>query len=278
MSNYVIQTIGGMGNQLFQYAFAYSLAKRNNGEFFLDLTGFKDYKLRNFELNNFNLEYKPAPDELIDKLKVKKLFNKTFIKEKNSKYNKNFLKIKKDAYFRGFWQTERYFKEYESDIKELFKFKNLDFIQNHELLNEIKSSNSISINVRLGDYVNDPTTAAIFHVCTQKYYRNAIEYIKQNVENPRFFVYSDDLEGAKNYLPQDVEYTFCNGASWQEDFYFMQNAKHAIIPNSSFAWWAAYLNPNPNKIILAPKNWFAKGAKQDYTNIVPQNWIKIENF
>ncbi len=278
MSKYVVNIIGGLGNQLFQYALGYSLARKHSGELFLDLTGFEHYKVRNFELDNFNIKYQIAPNELTDKLKVKKIFNKTHIKEKCLNFNKNILRLNRDVYLNGYWQTEKYFDKYKDEIRSMYTFKNFDFVKNNELLNEIKSTNSISVHVRLCDYVNNPEYAKIFFVCKQKYYKNAIEYMKKHVENPRFYVFSDDINGAKEFLPESENLIYCNTENWQEDLYYAQSTKHNIIANSSFAWWAAYLNSNENKIVIAPKHWYTREAKRKYKDIIPASWVKIDNF
>ena len=99
--------------------------------------------------------------------------------------------------------------------------------------------------------------------------------MKKNTASPKFFIFSDDTNMAKETLG-NFDAVFVSTQSLLEDFYLMQNSKHNIIPNSSFSWWASYLNSNPNRIVVAPKIWFGDG-KKDYKNVVPDSWVKIEN-
>lgn len=272
----VVNLIGGLGNQFFQYALGYAICKENGQELLIDNSDFKTYKVRTFELDKFNLELKYAPEELVKQLKKKHLFNKTLYKDKRFSFTPSMLKIKKSAYLKGYWQTEKYFKKYETDIRELFKLKDNSFIKNENLLYEIQSTNSVSVNLRLCEYITNPEIAKKHYVCKKDYYKNAINYVNQNLDNHKFFVFSDDVNLAKEFLPENNDYIFCDTANWQEDLYFMQNAKHNIVANSSFSWWAAWLNQNPEKMVLAPNQWFTKEAKINYKDVVPDSWTKIE--
>ncbi len=272
----VVHLEGGLGNQFFQYALGYAICREHGQELLIDKNVFETYKIRTFELDKFDLTINFASDDLIKKLNKKRIFGKTLYKDKKFCFTPSLLKIKKSAYLRGFWQTEKYFKKYEDEIKNLFKFKDYSFVQNKDLLAEIQSTNSVSVNLRLCEYVNNPVTAKIHHVCKKDYYKNALNYISEKLENPKFYVFSDDIEMAKDYLPSEYEYVFCDTANWQEDLYFMQNAKHNIIANSSFSWLAAWLNNNEEKIVVAPNQWFTKEAKLNYKDVVPNSWIKVE--
>lgn len=271
----IVNLIGGVGNQLFQYAMGYCVSRRSGLPLYIDKEGFDDYELRMYELQNFNLTVNHAIKEDILLLKKKHILNKTLYKDKYHVKN-SYLKVRHSAYFLGFWQSEKYFCDFRDDILKLYTFKDLSFLKNIQLLNDIRSCNSVSIHVRLGDYVNNENTRKKFFVCTKKYYKGAIEYIKNKVPNAKFYVFSDDMESAKEYLPKGFDYVFTNTSCWQEDMYLMQNAKHNIIPNSSFGWWCAYLNQNPDKIVTAPKRWYTKSTKTPYNDVVPKSWVKIQ--
>ncbi|MCQ2788789.1 MAG: alpha-1,2-fucosyltransferase [bacterium] len=272
----VVRLDGGLGNQFFQYALGYAICQEHGQELLLDKSAYETYKRRVVELDNFNLTVKYAPEELINQLNKKRIFGKTLYKDKRFSFTPSLLKIKNSAYLKGFWQTEKYFKKYEKDVKNLFKFKDYSFIQNHDLLSEIQSTNSVSINLRLCEYVSNLEIAKIHYICKENYYKNALNYINDKLENPKYYVFSDDIEMAKGYLPSGYEYVFCNTANWKEDLYFMQNAKHNIIANSSFSWMAAWLNKNEEKIVVAPTQWFTKVAKINYKDVVPKSWVKVE--
>lgn len=270
----IVKLLGGVGNQLFQYASARAISIRAGLEFKLDITEFDDYKLRKYELGNFNIQENIASvSEIVCMLKRKRLFQQNYFKEKNSKFMPELLKIKHPAYLEGYFQSEKYFKDIEQIIRQELTFKDLDLIQNKNSL-ELRQQNSVSIHVRCGDYINDSENAKIYNICTMQYYQRAIKYIQEHVENPVFYVFSDDIAWVvKNFKP-DVEVKVLNTANWQDDFYFMQNCKHNIIANSSFSWWSAWLNQNPDKIVIAPDKWF-NVSKLNYKSIVPNDWAKV---
>lgn len=276
MAKIITQLIGGLGNQFFQYAVAKAIALKNNLELKLDLSEFETYKIRKYELSNFNVEENIASAEEILPLKKKKIFNQTYFKEKKCKFNPRVLKIKKSAYIRGFWQSERYFAEIEDVIRKEFTFKNIDFIENRKILDEIEKTNSVSISFRCGDYLSNPEAAKIHNVCTMKYYNNAIKYMKERLDNPVFYVFSDDIKWVEANFKSEEPVIFVDTANWQEDLYYIQKCKHSIVANSSFSWWAAWLNTNKEKIVIAPQKWFSDDSGLDYSNIVPKSWVKLE--
>ncbi len=275
MDKIVVNLIGGVGNQMFQYALGYVISKKTGFELLLDLSAYNDYKTRNFELNNFSFDYKIATTDDFTKLNKKHLFKKTLYKDKKKTFDSSVLKIKNSAYLKGFWQSEKYFLDYRCDILKLFEFKDKNFIKNIELFSDVQNSNSVSINLRLGDYVTNEVNRRVHFVCKKEYYANALKYIAQKVDNPKFFVFSDDLEGSKEYLPDGYDYVFANTANWQEDMYFMSQAKHNVVANSSFSWWAAWLNQNPDKIVVAPSKWFRDEARINDKDFVPKSWVKV---
>ena len=275
MDKIVVNLIGGVGNQMFQYALGYVISKKTGFELLLDLSAYNDYKTRNFELSNFSFDYKVANVEDFSELNKKHFLKKTLYKDKKKTFDSSVLKIKNSAYLKGFWQSEKYFLDYRCDILKLFEFKDKNFIKNIELFSDVQNSNSVSINLRLGDYVTNEVNRRVHFVCKKEYYANALKYIAQKVDSPKFFVFSDDLEAAKEYLPDGYDYVFANTANWQEDMYFMSQAKHNVVANSSFSWWAAWLNQNPDKIVVAPSKWFRDEARINDKDFVPKSWVKV---
>ncbi|MBQ3102413.1 alpha-1,2-fucosyltransferase [bacterium] len=264
----ITNIIGGIGNQFFQYMAGYALAKKLGAELLLDITAFNEYKIRNFELGNFNIELKYATDEEIAELSKKRLFGRTYWGEQKLSFD--FRQIKKSAYIRGYFQSEKYFENCKDDVQKLFAFKDLSFIKHPELLEQIQNTNSVSISIRLGDYVGHPLLGGL---CTKKYYENCIKYIKEKCPDCTFYVFSDEIERAKEVLGEG-NFIYMNTESWQEDLYYAQNCKHNIIANSTFAWLSAYLNKNKEKVVLAPEKWFNDKPKT-YKHIVPESWVKI---
>jgi hypothetical protein len=167
---FIIKIMGGLGNQMFQYAFAKALCSNLEDSFKLDLTSFQGDNLRKFELNIFNITPDTATESDILRLKkktkvqkflrkilkVEKFDPKTYFEEKEFVFSSEVFQKKAPFYFEGFWQSEKYFKKAETSIRDDFTFKNLDFLKNKNLLESIKSTESVSIHIRRGDYVQIP--------------------------------------------------------------------------------------------------------------------------
>jgi hypothetical protein len=299
--NFIVSNIkGGFGNQLFQYATGLSVALRNNAVFMIDLSFFNNKDFQNaFRLNLLNLTYEIAEQEHyvhlknsnskrpffyrgINKLKLRNKYNKkTHIFDSESfKPSKKIINATAPAYIEGWCTKEIYFKDYKSDLIKAFR---PNFNLSHQaslLLDEITKVNSIAIHVRRGDYVNN----TIFYNLDEHYYNNAISYLEQNENNLDYYLFSDDIDWCKKNIKLCKPINFINlksindNSSYKdiEEFYLMKNCKHNIIANSSFSWWAAYLNENPNKIVIAPIIWykdmFYQKSLEKYS-FIPKDWI-----
>ena len=177
-------------------------------------------------------------------------------------------------YLAGYWQSEKYFSFIEEKIKAEFTFKiEIDDI-NKKYLEEMNKVESISLHVRRGDYLSSPS----LNVCTEKYYENAITYFRERIENPIFFVFSNDIEWCRqNINGKDIKYINVNkGERSYNDMRLMSACKHNIIANSSFSWWGAWLNSNAQKIIVAPNKWINNSKNVSESDIIPEKWKKIE--
>lgn len=290
---------GGLGNQMFQYAFAYALSKKFNLDVMLDFTWFDAVKThvnvtpREFGLGVFDLKYNVASKEDLEK--VVELDDSSFLRKAIWKY----LKIKKFQpkknivrqkigynferemfsnnyyYYDGYFQNENYFKHLRTDILKCFSLKESIDEKNQSVLNIIKSTNSVSLHVRRGDYVTLECAKNFHGLCCLNYYEKAISYIGKNVKNPHFFLFSDDIEWVVQNLKLDYPYTVIdfNKDKSYLDMELMKNCKHNIVANSSFSWWGAWLNDNPNKIVVAPRKWVAQ--KMSKCDVVPKSWIKF---
>lgn len=292
----ISRIIGGLGNQMFQYASGRALAIRLNTELYLDISDFKNYKLHNgFELNTiFNCEANIAGDKNIEHLLgiysnkyIRKMLlsrlptifhNKNIIIEPDLTYWDGINNIKSDCYLVGYWQSEKYFKHVKDTIIKDFTFKNQMDAVNTLLSKQIEKVNSVSLHVRRGDYVTNKKTYSTHGLCTNKYYSDAIQYINERVDNPHFYIFSDDLEWSKknlqlhNYETTYVENNY--GKSSYIDMQLMSMCKHNIIANSSFSWWGAYLNNMLDKIVISPKRWFSRPT-HDSTDLIPDEWIRL---
>lgn len=234
---------------------------------------------RVFELASFNIE--SCTLSTLDILKfhfTNRVLNKyKFVKEKaDYTYDPEVLGLGKDCYLMGFWQTELYFKDISDQIRKEFKVKIAPSQKDAEMIDLINKTNSVSLHVRRGDYVSSSTHAKQHGSLSLEYYTNAIEYIKSKVENPHFFIFSDDPDWAKeniktgtettvSYNPPEVPYA---------DIRLMYTCKHNIIANSTYSWWGAWLGSYDKKIVVAPKNWVAN-PEVIAKDAVPENWIRL---
>jgi len=275
-----VKLIGGLGNQMFQYAIGRHLAEKNRTALSLDISTLLkrdeiNYTPRNFELNVFNVKY----SKLINKPSssyFNKAYNKLFtstINEKGYNYDSQVLSNKGNIYLNGFWQTEQYFKDIEEIIRKDFTFKATPNAININHIKNINAVNSVSIHFRRGDYITNSSAVDFHGICEPEYYQNAINEIKNKVTNPHFFIFSDDVEWVQeNFIIDNATIISNNTASDAfEDMRLMAACKHNIIANSSFSWWAAWLNNNPDKIVIAPKRWL----KNIEIDIIPVSWTKI---
>lgn len=282
----IVQLTGGLGNQMFQYAACKALALNIETDLFLDKTHFLTTplgtkNLRSFELSqfSFNQKFKQPTFHWIKKyLKVKQVYGgfSTYI-DPHVHFTSSFFDITDNTYIEGFFQSEKYFKDYSTEIRNDFKFKNSPQGLNLELFNKIQGLNAISVHVRRGDYVNNPETLKLHGICGLDYYQNAVELIAEKVENPYFFLFSDEPEWVQQNLKLDYSFEVIShnkGENSFEDMRLMSVCKHNIVANSSFSWWGAWLNNNHDKIVVAPERWFTN-PDWDSKDIIPDSWIKI---
>ncbi|MFA7245498.1 MAG: alpha-1,2-fucosyltransferase [Candidatus Magasanikbacteria bacterium] len=288
----VVRLIGGLGNQLFQYALARKLSVHLDTKVVLDITPYKKYKLHKYGLDNFNICSKIISGRekifwyfkkiiLFDKIFCiisKKFRNAIYITEQQFNFDKKiFLDSKKDTYLDGYWQSEKYFLDIRKNLLgDLIVSKQIEG-KNLELSKQINSVNSISLHVRRGDYVSNIKTAQVHGVCYLNYYYNAIDFLSKRIENPVLFIFSDDIEWVKENLETTLKciYVENNSANFNyEDLRLMSLCKHNIIANSSFSWWGAWLNNNPDKIVVAPKKWF-NDSSINTKDLLPDDWVKI---
>lgn len=282
----VTNIYGGLGNQMFQYAIGKSMAVYKHEELFIDSSIFDNYELRNFQLDDFNVNYKPIK---FGKLSIYKINNKykLHILKKINKYLKITPKIffEKDEFifddsvfdaksflFVGYWQSYKYFEKIRGVLLKEFTLKNRLDTVNLEILNRIITSNSVSIHIRRGDYVTDDVNS----VSSLAYYDEAIDYVVKYIKKPVFYIFSDDIDWVKSNLntkSQKLEYIDNNKQNPERDMELMKNCKNNIIANSTFSWWAAWLNDNNDKIVIAPKIWVHN--KSTSKDLIPTSWIVL---
>ncbi len=247
---------------MFQYATAYAYSKRHNKK--LKVKGRSDTIFSLFDLNT---------DELILE-NVSNLNNVFFEQNRHFLFENEMYNSKYDG-LDGFFQNESYFKDYRSDILNKFKFKKELTGINKDLANKIQTDNSVSLHIRRGDYLTDAKN----DVLSNHYYLEAINYIVNKIEDPHFYIFSDDIEWVKKNFKITQKHTYIdnNQNSGFYDIQLMNLCKHHIIANSTFSWWAAWLNGNDKKIVIAPKIWLTdKNAFEDTKNIIPREWMRVK--
>lgn len=254
---------GGLGNQMFQYAFYLSM-KSKGIDCRIDDTLFYTAKMHNgFELDRVFL----IPERLDKPSRLKKIWFRTLRRYKPSlflctdrvyQYCPEVYEANQ-PYLMGDWLSTSYFKDIEDKVREQFSFKNIGR-RNVEMANIMQSSNSVSIHIRRGDYLNLPN----YCVCDEEYYRKAINAIKEKVSQPIFFVFSNDPDWCDAFMRLfDVEFRIINwnqGFDSHQDMFLMTQCRHNIIANSTFSWWGAWLNAHSGKTVVAPRVWFKKNS------------------
>lgn len=286
--------MGGLGNQLFQYATGRRVALKNGLPLKLDLSWFKDQPERPYSLNHFTINETIATSDEIAQLKKNEMnplklivvkfnefgkpyYHRKHIQEKSLDFDRNILQISGSAYLDGYWQSEKYFKDIENIIRKEFTVISPPDSVNTNYAQMIQSSNAVAIHVRRGDYISNPSANQFHGTCSLEYYSRSIDQIMSNIKNPHFFVFSDEPKWTQDNLKIDAPTTYVvhNPPDKNyEDLRLMSLCSHFIIANSSFSWWGAWLSKNKSKIVIAPSKWF-QGTKYNDADLLPENWIRL---
>lgn len=288
----IVRIWEGIGNQLFQYAYARAFELSTGQKVYMDVERCFSDELegkrtqRVYQLDNFRTKMKIYPrtkelffflhnQTLIEKImfevaQSKKFFMK-YIKEDEVSYKKELMQLSGCCYVMGWFQNENYFKEYRNVlIKELTPKKK---IQITPCLKTILSErNTVSMHIRRGDYKR------LNFMLPISYYEDAMEYIRRKVKNPIFLIFSDDIQWVKTNIQFKDETIYISKEEKLEDYeelLLMSKCKHNIIANSSFSWWGAWLNTNAKKIVVGPNRWFGTIGRNAGYNIMPSEWVRI---
>ncbi len=292
----IVKILGGLGNQMFQYAFARELAYVNQATVYLDCSQFADYRLHGgFQLESvFRAPYDKAPAAearrlstaplgLASRLRRKYFTKRTHIIDTWFNFNPAVLRPRGDVYYDGYWQSEKYFIDVVDEIRGVFDCAPLLSERGGSYLANADRP-LCAIHVRRGDFLQ----SANMNVCGLAYYRRAIAHLAENAICRHFAVFSDDIPWCRANLVHTNTVSGINidFIDWDqtagEDLALMAACDHQIIANSSFSWWAAYLNPNPIKTVVAPEVWNRRQlASKDryyhfnYSDVVPGAWIRL---
>lgn len=290
----VVKLQGGLGNQMFQYAVGRSLALSQKSVLKLDMSYLRYDSRRHYSLNCFSINEAFSYDQDIAKKAnmryrgllriIRYIAQQVFLHRSYSvfretqvlPFNPAVLKASGNVYLDGYWQSEKYFVGIGDVLRREFILRRQLSYRGNKILSVISKVNSVSVHVRRGDYVTDPEANRVHGVCGSKYYQKCFDLILRKISNPHFFVFSDDIKWAKDNLSLDCPMTFVDNdvQSSCEDLWLMSQCNHNIIANSSFSWWGAWLNRNPQKIVYAPQHWF-NDPDRNTVDLVPSAWLRV---
>jgi len=294
---------GGIGNQLFQYALGRALTLESGAPLLLDISSYIKPKpgeaLRAYTLPRFNIQGEiaahsdfgsigvpdPADQSFIAKLKRRLIraresdeafHQRRIILEGAFNFIPDILNVKGNAFLAGVWQSEKYFKDHADQIRKDLVLKESLSSKALEIQKQMRESQSVAVHVRRGDQVSDPDLVKKHGLLTDEYYSSALKYMKSKLSDPRFFVFSDEIGWVKQNMGfgADAVYVSESNLPDYEELMLMASCKHQIIAKSSFSWWGAWLNQNPNKIVIAPRQRFASDS-QEAKDLIPDSWIEL---
>ena len=289
----IVSIIGGLGNQMFQYALALALEKHFSGtdDIRIDTRAFRGYSTHGgYELKRiFGVNIPEASFRDVMRIAYPFINYRIWLlcrylpkrrtmkfEGKSMSFDERIFTEHSDTYLIGYWQTERYFRHIRQDILMAFAFPPFEPGSiNAKFGKELDHQCSVSIHIRRGDYLKISNTLGI---CTIDYYRKAISKMKELVIPDIYVIFSDDIEWCKDNFGTSIGNTEIKFVNWNKgkdsyrDMQLMSLCKHNIIANSSFSWWGAWLNQNPNKNVIAPSRWM---NSEGWSEIIPSDWIKI---
>lgn len=273
---------GRLGNHLFQFAVAKHLAIKHQTEVVFLIPRNKSSQTMMRLLEEFNLEGVKFSARFHDEYQKKpSIYWSDFLskqyKERSWAFDSEVLQAKDEVFLDGFFQSEKYFKDIEPIIRKELNFLNtLGGKAGDSYRQDIASSNSVSVHIRRGDYLE----SELHNVCGIDYFKRSIEYIETRINSPKFFFFSDDIAWCKdNFNHEYSEFIEIEGSFENPviDLQLMSLCKNNIISNSSFSWWAAWLNKNKEKIVVSPNRWFNHEnlSIQGMRDTVLDEWIRI---
>jgi hypothetical protein len=295
----IARLLGGLGNQMFQYATGRALALRRGATLKLDITGFAvagSHTARRYELDSLQIQATPADDTDLGRFgrvrwarspRLDRVLRWLRVgrpngawpsyRELHFQFDPAVPELPAPVYLDGYWQSERYFSDIAALLRQEFVAKAPSDPENAALAGRIDGVNAVSLHVRRGDYVDNPTTNRCHGICSIDYYQRALEYVSLRTRAPHLFVFSDDQQWARANLRFAAPMTFVDVNSpdrGYRDMSLMARCRHHIIANSSFSWWGAWLNPSREKVVVAPTQWFS-ASRNDTRDLIPPSWVRL---
>jgi hypothetical protein len=293
----VVRLSGGLGNQMFQYAAARRAALRNGTRVKVDLS-FLDGRRgagtpRRYFLGNLGVDAEPATGREVARLygHGRTLPGRAWIwlcraagvapeprviEERGTAFEPALLSATDDVYLIGCWQSERYFEDIAPQLRREFAPSAPLSGKNREVADALGAVESVAVHVRRGDYISDPAARRFHGVCDPGYYARCVEYVAERVPAPHLFVFSDEPDWVRENLSFPFPTTVVDNNppdAAHEDLRLMRLCRHQVIANSSLGWWAAWLNENPSRIVLAPRAWYADPSMPGPS--MPASWVRM---
>ena len=289
----ITQLVGGLGNQMFQYAFGRALALRHRVPLRMDTHAFRYYRLRQFELRE---AFSPAAEQasgadrrallgwrgLLPALAALRspAFERwrgarLLVQDVRQPAARYLAAASASCYLAGYWQSELFFADAAPQVRADFRFRAPLSGASRDWARRIEECTAVSVHVRRGDYVSNPKTRALHGVCSPEYYARAMAHLAERAPGARFFIFSDDLAWARASLEIRHAHHFVEGQGAHahlDDLRLISLCRHHIIANSSFSWWGAWLSEHADKIVVAPARWVLYA---ELPEVVPPSWVRL---
>lgn len=292
MSEVIVRLVGGLGNQMFQYAAGSAVATRNKAKLTLDLSWFGTDPERQYALAPFKIEAKTSirtPKVNANFSWIQRLAGHLDRKlnwagqrlpvfsEKSFSYDADIESVSSPVILDGFFQSERYFSSISAQISEQFSLQHESKGKAAEMLAMIRATDSICVHIRRGDYITNSVANSYHGTCDLDYYWRGLAEVGEGLANPRCFIFSDDPRWVRENFKSHIPMTFVDIHGAQEvheDLRMMRECQHFVIANSSLSWWGAWLCASEGKRVVAPKRWF-KTSKNDTSDLIPAGWSRV---
>jgi Glycosyl transferase family 11 len=286
---------GGLGNQLFEFAAGYALARRLGVPHKVDLGTFVHERERDFGLASLQIPFEVASAEEIRALapqwgpwwknkyilwshRMTPFARCRWVKETTFDYDKRLLDVRSPAYLDGWWQSEKYFAGVGGEIRNMYSPKKAPTPRSEELAKALKGQATVAVHVRRGDYIANDDASQFHGTCSTGYYEDAISRMQHEVPEAMFCVFSDDPDWARGNLkfPARTEFVSAKGPlGVAEDFFLLCNCRHFVIANSTFSWWPAWIADSPGQHVIAPSRWF-RGFEVNLADRFPADWELLD--
>ena len=287
-----VRLLGGLGNQMFQYAVGRRLAERRNTELTLDTSqlGTPDPSgatTRFYELGCFHIRatltgtpaaiYHPTTYLARARRRLGLRHRRRLITESHLGFDRGVLDAPDGTVLNGYWQDARYFEDIAPIIRDELRFRGAPSEATRAVARQIAGTEAVSLHVRRGDYISNPDTNRFHGTCNVEYYRLAMAHMASVLRQPHFYAFSDDPDWTREHLASEHPLRIVDHNPpdrGHEDMRLMTACRHHIIANSSFSWWGAWLNASPDKIVVAPRRWYRDEAA-DAVHELPDAWLRL---